>query len=55
MLVPTAAPAPAATPVLHAPPCAHDDYETVITLDVLDRWIADAREARRRRRARWCG
>ncbi|WP_174279370.1 DNA polymerase I [Sphingomonas bacterium] len=25
------------------PPCDHDAYETVLTLDALDRWIADAR------------
>ena len=30
-------------PVSDDPPCDHDGYETVIDLDVLDRWIADAR------------
>ena len=39
--------APVATPdsVPHDddPPCDHDAYETVIELDVLDRWIAEAR------------
>src|SRR5690606_33187580 len=25
------------------PPCNHDGYETVVDLDTLDKWIADAR------------
>ena len=36
------APAPASVPLEEDPPCAHDDYETVVDLDTLDRWIADA-------------
>ena len=38
--------APVATPtapVSDDPPCDHDGYETVVDLDALDRWIADAR------------
>ena len=30
-------------PVSDDPPCDHDGYETVVDLDALDRWIADAR------------
>ncbi|WP_419807959.1 DNA polymerase I [Sphingomonas sp.] len=30
-------------PMSDDPPCDHDGYETVVDLDALDRWIADAR------------
>ena len=30
-------------PIADDPPCDHDGYETVVDLDALDRWIADAR------------
>ena len=30
-------------PVQDDPPCDHDGYETIVDLDALDRWIADAR------------
>lgn len=37
---PVESPQPVALP--DDPPCDHDGYETVVTLDALDRWIADA-------------
>ncbi|RDE04736.1 DNA polymerase I [Sphingomonas aracearum] len=35
--------APASVPFAEDPPCDHDSYETVTTVDSLDRWIAEAR------------
>jgi DNA polymerase-1 len=36
-------PAPQSTPALEPdPPCNHDGYETITTVDDLDRWIAEA-------------
>ncbi|MDB5697154.1 MAG: polymerase [Sphingomonas bacterium] len=34
---------PDSVPQQDDPPCDHDGYETVLDLDTLDRWIADAR------------
>ena len=35
--------APASVPFAEDPPCDHDGYETVVDVETLDRWIAEAR------------